>query len=185
MIPPSAKPQVLVVDDHPANRRAFESILEQDYAVTLAANGHQALELILREEYAVILLDVRMPGLDGFEVADLLRKRDRTRHTPILFMSAYDQNVIQMKRGYVAGATDFIFSPVDEELLKFKVAAYVQIYLRDETMRLQIQRLSAMVQSLEGDVRRRGPAEEVLKSKIRELESMVEGLRRQMEAVPS
>src|SRR5579885_2865779 len=108
MTPQPAKPHVLVVDDHPANRMAFEHVLEPRYTVTLAATGRQALEMTLRQDFAVILLDVKMPGMDGFEVAELLRKRERTSHTPIVFISAYDQTVLQAKRGYVSGATDFV-----------------------------------------------------------------------------
>src|SRR5690242_15235878 len=124
MTPQPIKPRVLIVDDHPANRRAFESLLESDYSVAVAATGYQALALTLRDDYAVILLDVKMPGMDGFEVAELLRRRERTKYTPIVFISAFDQTVLQLKKGFVAGATDFVFSPVDEDLLKYKVATY-------------------------------------------------------------
>src|SRR5262245_35215796 len=109
MTPQPSKPRVLVVDDNEANRAAFESVLERDYTVRLASTGERALQLALTEEFAVILLDVRMPGMDGFETAELLRKRESTRHTPIIFLSAYDQTILQAKRAYVAGATDFIF----------------------------------------------------------------------------
>ena len=182
MTPQPAKPRVLIVDDHPANRRAFESLLESDYSVLLASSGEQALELTLREEFAVILLDVKMPGMDGFEVAQLLRRRERTRHTPIVFISAFDQTVFQMKQGYIVGATDFIFSPVDEELLKFKVATYVHIFLRNEALRLQVRDLEHTVASLREEVRSRGGLDPVLQNKIRSFESIIDGFKRQMES---
>src|SRR5690242_19263318 len=100
MTPQPAKPRILIVDDHPANRLAFTTLLEPNYTVTAAADGQQALELALQEDYAVILLDVRMPMMDGFAVAEVLRKTDRTRQTPIVFMSAFDQTVLQTKKGY-------------------------------------------------------------------------------------
>lgn len=181
MTPQPAKPRVLIVDDHPANRRAFESLLEPDYSIEVAASGHQALELTLRIEFAVILLDVKMPGMDGFEVAELLRQRERTRHTPIVFISAYDQTVIQMKRGYVAGATDFIFSPVDEELLKFKVGNYARIYVRNEALRLQVRQLEESLASLREDVRARGPSDVAVLTRLRGLELLLEGIKQQME----
>jgi CheY-like chemotaxis protein len=180
MTPELLKPAVLVTDDHAMNRAAFASILEKEYSVTLAASGRQALDLAASRDFAVILLDVRMPGMDGFETAENLRKRDRTRYTPIIFLSAYDQTVVQVKRGYVAGATDFLFSPVDEELLKFKVATYVSLHLRNEAMKMQVQQLNTLLQSLQAEINRRTPAEEILKDKIRELESVVDELERQV-----
>ena len=182
MTPQPAKPRVLIVDDHPANRRAFETLLESDYTVGVAASGYQALELTLRDDYAVILLDVKMPGMDGFEVAELLRRRERTRFTPIVFISAFDQTVFQMKQGYIVGATDFIFSPVDSELLKFKVTTYVHIYLRNEALRLQVRDLELTVAALRDEIRSRGTPDPALQSRIRSFEVIIEGFKRQMES---
>ena len=181
MTPQPAKPRVLIVDDHPANRRAFETLLETDYTVSVAASGYQALELTLRDEYAVILLDVKMPGMDGFEVAEMLRKRQRTRYTPIVFISAFDQTVFQMKKGYIVGATDFIFSPVDEELLKFKVANYVHTYLRNEGLRIQIRDLELTVAALREEIRTHA-ADSALQSRLRNFETIISGFKRQMES---
>lgn len=185
MTPQPAKPRVLIVDDTPANRVAFESVLERDYTITVASSGSEALKLAAEKEFAVILLDVRMPVMDGFETAELLRKRERTQYTPIVFMSAYDQSVIQVKRGYVAGATDFIFSPVDEELLKFKVSTFAQLFLRNEAMRLQIEKLTAEVQELKVEVDKRYPPDEELKDKVTHVEAMIQELQRQMSPASS
>lgn len=182
MTPQPEKPRVLIVDDHPANRRAFESLLETDYTVHLAASGFQALELTLREEYAVVLLDVKMPGMDGFEVAELLRRRERTKHTPIVFISAFDQTVLQVKKGFVAGATDFIFSPVDEELLKFKVATYVQIYLRNESLRFRIHDLERTVAALREELRAHGSADTAIMGRIKSLDGIIDELKRELES---
>ena len=183
MTPQPAKPRVLIVDDHPANRRAFESLLETDYTISVAASGYQALELTLRDDYAVILLDVKMPGMDGFEVAELLRRRERTRYTPIVFISAFDHTVFQMKQGYIMGATDYIFSPVDPELLKFKVATYVHSYLRNEALRLQIRDLELTVAALRFEVRGRGMADPAIQTQIRSFEGIIDGFKRHMESM--
>ncbi|HLY73775.1 MAG TPA: response regulator [Planctomycetota bacterium] len=184
MIPQPVRPRVLIVDDHPANRMAFEMILEPFYTVSLATNGYQALELADRNDYAVILLDIRMPGLSGFEVAETLRQRDRTRHTPIIFMSAYDQTIVQAKKGYIAGATDFLFSPIDEELLKLKVATYVQISLQNESLRRQIQHLQTTVRALEKMVRGRDPVDEPVQEGIHDLENQIDELERILGPLP-
>src|SRR5436190_3186372 len=99
----SNRPRVLIVDDHEANRYAFEAVLEKDFDVLLADSGKQALDLCERQDFDVIVLDVRMPEMDGFDVAEGLRSRERTRVTPIVFTSAYDQTLAQMTRGYVSG----------------------------------------------------------------------------------
>lgn len=185
MTPQPSKPRILVVDDRESNRIAFESLLQREYSVSLAGSGPEAIELARTVEFAVVLLDIRMPGMSGHETAEALRALENVRHTPIIFMSAFDQDVVEVKRCYVAGAIDFISSPVDEELLTFKVAAYVQIFLRNESMRIQIQALRNMVQSLQLEVRRRGPAEQVLRTKVEKLEEAIEELRRQMADTPA
>lgn len=185
MTPQPHKPRVLVVDDRDANRTAYEAILHEEYTLTLVGSGREALEAARLLEFAVILLDVRMPGMNGYETAEELRKFETTRYTPIIFMSAFDQDIVQVKRGYVAGATDFVFSPVDEELLRFKVATYAQLFLRNEAMRLQIHMLGNLAQSLQAEINRRGPTEQYLRSKIQQLEVAIEELERQLTLVPS
>jgi len=185
MTPQLDKPRILVVDDNAANRMAFESVLEKDYTVTLAEGGRRALELVNREEFAVILLDVRMPGMDGFETAEILRQHESTRHTPIIFTSAYDQQLAQIKRGFVVGATDYLFSPVDGDLLKFKVSTYVAMYLRYQAVKLQMQQLQRFVRSLLDEVDKPGSSEESLKDKIRELEGALDDLQRQISPLPT
>ena len=184
MTPQPEKPRVLIVDDNPATRLAFQFVLEPLYSISLAESGEEALWMVLQQDYAVVLLDVRMPGMDGFEVAQTMRRRERTRHTPIIFMSAYDQTVVQAKKGYVAGATDFIFSPVDEELLKLKVATYVQMYLRNDALRLRIEELEMTVRGLEREMAQYNPGESVWR-KIGSLERQLEDLRRELSTLPT
>lgn len=179
MTPQPVKPRILIVDDTPANRYAFQSVLEDDYTICLAPSGRRGLELARQEDFAVIVLDVRMPEMDGFETAEALRKLEKVRFTPIIFTSAYDKTMGQLTRGYVAGATDFLFSPVDGDLLKLKVATYAQIYLRSEALRLQIHQLNVTLQSVRTELAKREPAENGLKIRIQELEDVIEELTRQ------
>jgi len=182
---PGPKPQVLVVDDNVANRAAFKILLETDYTVVLAESGPQALDLSLREEFAVILLDVRMPVMDGFETAALLRQRERTHHTPIIFMSAFDQSVFQIKKGYVAGATEFLSSPVDEELLLFKVGAYAKLHHRNESMRRQIYHLNRMIEAIKVEANLRANLRETaFKAKMDELGATIADLNKEISIVP-
>lgn len=172
------KPRVLVVDDTFANRMAFTSLLEADYTVRVASDGPEALGMAAAEEFAVILLDVRMPVLDGFETAERLRKQDPAWHTPILFTSAYDQGLEKIKRGYVAGATDFLPSPVNSELLKFKVAAFVRLFLRHEALRVHVEVLHSALQSLQKEMERCCPLEAQAVSHFRDLEGVVQKIHR-------
>jgi CheY-like chemotaxis protein len=171
MTPQPAKPRVLIVDDNAANRYAFEAVLESEYTVVLAESGKQALDLALKTEFAVILLDVRMPEMDGFDTAEALRAREGTVGTPIIFTSAYDKTLDQMTRGYVAGATDFLFSPVEASLLKLKVATYAKIYMRQEALRLQVRELNEALSTLHAELTKRGLAVTRLKAQLAHLEA--------------
>jgi len=125
------KPSVLIVDDTPSNLQAFSCALgSEDYEIVTAGSGQDALKLVLQKEFAVILLDVRMPAMDGIETATFLRA-GRGRFTPIIFVSAFENTPFEVERGYLAGAIDYLFSPVDPDLLKRKVGALVDFYLRN------------------------------------------------------
>ena len=103
-------PSLLLVDDRPQNLLALEAILEPlGHRLVSATAGEDALRHLLKEEFAVILLDVQMPDLDGFEVAELIKGRERTRHIPILFLTAISKDAKHVFRGYETGAVDFIF----------------------------------------------------------------------------
>ena len=180
MTPQPGKPRVLIVDDKPANRTAFEAVLEQDYRVTTAESGEEAVSLCVKEEFAVIILDVRMPGMNGFETAETLRKIESTRSTPIIiFTSAYDQNLAQMTLGFGAGATDFLFSPVDPDLLKLKVKTYAGIFLRHEALRQQVQQLNKALAELRAELGRRGLAATEVRSRLDQVERTASEIDRQ------
>jgi CheY-like chemotaxis protein len=156
---PDPRPSVLIVDDTPANLLAFTAVLAgEGYDLVSASSGQEALKLALRREFSVILLDVRMPGMDGIETATFLRA-GRGRFTPIIFVSAFENTPFEVERGYLAGAIDYLFKPVDPDLLKRKVAALVDFYLRNlefkrrnESLVQANQALLKKVASLEGEV---------------------------------
>ena len=157
MTPQPAKPRVLIVDDKENNRTAFEAVLERDFTVTTAGSGSEAIDLCRKEEFSVIVLDVRMPGMDGFETSMALRALEATRSTPIIiFTSAYEQTMTQINRGFTAGATDFLFSPVEPDLLRLKVETYARIYLRQDALRLEVRELRQALSELHAELDRRG-----------------------------
>src|SRR2546429_4881284 len=127
----SAGVNILVVDDEPHSLKALQALLRgPDRNVVTAASGREALRWILRAAFALILLDVRMPQMDGFETAALIRKLKRSRYTPIVFLTAADEHTEWVQRGYEVGAVDYIFKPVDPEALKSKVAVFVDLNKR-------------------------------------------------------
>jgi two-component system, sensor histidine kinase and response regulator len=135
----STKANILLVDDDPAKRLGLGAVLNSlGHNLYMAESGDEALRLVLHRDYAVILLDVRMPGMDGFETAKLIRSRRRSAHTPIIFITAYDQAEIETLRGYAMGAVDYIFAPVIPEILRAKVSAFVDLALMREELEAEI-----------------------------------------------
>jgi signal transduction histidine kinase len=137
----ATQPAVLVVDDNVAQRAALRAVLE-DLAVTVveAESGRDALRCLLRQSFAVVLLDVNMPGLDGFETAALMRQRPSSEHTPVIFVTAHEDDAYAM-RGYSLGAVDYILSPVQPNVLRAKVAVFIDLYRNAEEIRAQRQTL--------------------------------------------
>jgi CheY-like chemotaxis protein/nitrogen-specific signal transduction histidine kinase len=132
---------ILVVDDNAENRLTLESILkEPGQDVVTAASGRDALRHLLHQEFAVILLDVNMPVMDGFETAALVRQRKSSERTPIIFITAFSDEV-HISRGYSLGAVDYIVSPVVPEVLRSKVAVFVDLFRKTEQIRLQAESL--------------------------------------------
>lgn len=125
---PAERFNILLVDDQPDGLLALEAILGPlGQNLVRASSGREALRLLLKYDYALILLDVVMPGMDGFETAALIRERDRTRYTPIIFLTAARKGEGPLNRGYETGAVDFIFKPIDAEVLKSKVRVFVDL----------------------------------------------------------
>jgi two-component system sensor histidine kinase/response regulator len=138
---------VLLVDDDSTKRFALKSILAPlGENVVEAASGADALRQLLREEFAVVLLDVRMPVMDGFETAQLIRQRPRSELTPIIFVTALGQAETDMGRGYDLGAVDFVFAPVVPAILRAKVSVFVELYRAQQELRRYRTRLEMLVE---------------------------------------
>ena len=134
-MPDSVK--ILVVDDSPGKLLAMRTILEElGEEIVTVASGEEALRHLLREDFAVILLDVNMPGMDGFETAALIRQRRNSAHTPIIFVTAFSEET-HVQQGYSLGAVDYILTPVVPEVLRAKVAVFVDLYRKNEQVREQ------------------------------------------------
>jgi two-component system, sensor histidine kinase and response regulator len=128
--------KILIVDDHPANVVALEATLAPlERTVVRATSGEGALKALLKDRFAVVLLDVQMDGLDGFQTAELIRKRPSTSELPIIFLTAYDAEFRQARRAFRLGAFDYLTKPFDEEILRHKVAAFVRLYEQEEQLR--------------------------------------------------
>jgi PAS domain S-box-containing protein len=136
--------RILLVDDDERNLLAVKTVLDDVAEVVLARSGEEALRHLLRGEFAVILLDVYMPGMDGYETAQMIRSREQTKRIPIVFLSAVNKESEHLLRGYAMGAVDYVFKPVDPVVLKSKVAVFVDLF----QMRREIQRNAAHEQKL-------------------------------------
>ena len=138
---------ILVVDDDATKRFALKTILAPlGETVVEASSGADGLRQLLRQEFAVILLDVRMPVMDGFETAQLIRQRPRSELTPIIFVTALDQAETDMGRGYDLRAVDFVFAPVVPAILRAKVAVFVELYKAQQELRRYRTRLETLVE---------------------------------------
>ena len=146
---PPTKPKVniLVVDDDATKRFALRTILSPlDETIIEASSGADALRQLLRNEFAVVLLDVRMPIMDGFETAQLVRQRPRSELTPLIFVTALDQAETDMGRGYNLGAVDFVFAPVVPAILRAKVTVFVELYRAQQELRRYRTQLETLVE---------------------------------------
>ena len=146
---PQARPiaNVLIVDDDPAKLVALRSILEPlAENVIEARSGTDALRHLLKEDFAVILLDVRMPIMSGFETAEMIRQRPASELTPIIFVTALEQAETNMGRGYELGAVDFVFSPIVPAILRAKVAVFVELYKAQHELKRYRAQLQGLVQ---------------------------------------
>ena len=140
---------ILLVDDRPENLLALEAILDGiGGRLVKAHSGAEALKQLLAQEFAVILLDVQMPEMDGFETARYIRQRERSKHTPIIFLTAYDRSESAVVQGYAAGAVDFLFKPLVPAILRAKVSAFLELYQKTEEIKRQSRQLILAEQRL-------------------------------------
>lgn len=137
-----SKINVLLVDDYPENLVALEATLNGlGQNLVKAYSGKQALKCLLEQDFAVILLDVQMPEMDGFETASLIRQRERSRHTPIIFLTAISDSHDLKSKGYALGAVDYLLKPIDPIILTSKVAVFVELFKKN----LEVQRQAAQL----------------------------------------
>ena len=130
--------RILLVDDRPENLLALEAILSVfDHELVRASSGDEALKALLTQEFAVILLDVSMPGMDGLETAAHIKSRERTRDVPIIFLTAVHPDAEHAFRGYSAGAVDYVAKPFDPWVLRAKVAVFVDLYCKRQQLQEQ------------------------------------------------
>jgi hypothetical protein len=145
--PSRTKVNILVVDDDATKRFALRTILAPlDENLIEASSGADALRQLLRNEFAVVLLDVRMPIMDGFETAQLIRQRPRSELTPLIFVTALDQAETDMGRGYNLGAVDFVFAPVVPPIMRAKVTVFVELYRAQQELRRYRTQLETLVE---------------------------------------
>lgn len=137
------KVNILIVDDKPESLLSLEALLETPgYNIVKANSGLEALKCLLNDDFAVILLDVQMPDMDGFETATLIRKRERSQLTPIIFITGVGTDEIYMSKGYSIGAVDYMLKPVIPEILKAKVAFFAEAFKNKEKLRYQAEELA-------------------------------------------
>jgi len=152
--PPKAN--ILIVDDRMDKRLAMETVIEDLHQnIVMASSGREALRHLLNQEFAVILLDVNMPVMDGFETAVLIRERKSLENVPIIFVSAISDTETHVSRGYSLGAVDYILAPIVPEILRAKVAVFVELYKATEQVRRQAEDLLLAHNELEGRVKLR------------------------------
>lgn len=134
----SEKVNILMVDDRPENLLALEAVLTSPhYHLVSASSGEEALKCLLKKDFAVILLDVQMPGMNGFETAKLIKKREKSKNIPIIFITAISQDMEHVLQGYSVGAIDYIFKPFYPETLQRKIEQFVRIHQNHEQIRMQ------------------------------------------------
>src|SRR5918997_2606386 len=146
---PDSKARILIVDDRPEKLLALEAVLEDlGQTIVRAYSGREALRHVLNHEFAVILLDVNMPGMDGFETAALIRQRKSSENVPIIFITAFGDEM-HATRGYSLGAVDYILAPVLPDVLRSKVAVFVDLFRKTEQVKRQSESLRRRASQLQ------------------------------------
>lgn len=149
----SRQARILLVDDRPENLIALEAILSSLNQILVSVrSGEQAVQAVLADEYAVVLLDIIMPGMDGFETAMRIKRHAKSRDVPIIFLTAAVAPPEQAFRGYEAGAVDYLAKPFDPWVLKSKVSVFVDLYLKNSQLRDEADSLSVGLGAVEETV---------------------------------
>ncbi|KAB1142824.1 response regulator [Streptomyces luteolifulvus] len=182
------KAKILLVDDRPENLLALEAILSAlDQMLVRASSGEEALKALLTDDFAVILLDVQMPGMDGFETAAHIKRRERTRDIPIIFLTAINHGPHHTFRGYAAGAVDYISKPFDPWVLRAKVSVFVELYMKNCQLREQAALLRLQLEgggggkALPGDAKEPAGLLAELSARLAAVEEQAEALSKQLD----
>jgi len=151
---PKSDIKILVVDDREDNLFSIEAILEKDnYTIVKANSGRAALKILLNEhDFSLILMDVQMPDLNGFETATIIYERDKLKSIPIIFITAYSNDEDHVFRGYKMGGVDYIYKPINPELLRAKVAVFADLYRKNQQLILQEQKIMAINKNLQEEI---------------------------------
>lgn len=170
--------KILLVDDREDNLLSLETILEPDgYLFKKARSGREALKVLLGEfDFALILMDIKMPSLNGFETAALIYEREKLRHIPIIFITANSYGEENIFKGYMAGAVDYIYKPVNPSLLRAKVSVFIDLYRKNHQLLVQEQKLKVINKNLENEIQERKNSEDKIKELNRQLLNNVDRL---------
>src|SRR5216684_4758458 len=130
------RPKVLIVDDHPRNLDVLEVMLgDTDCTLVRATSAEEALLCVVRHDFAALVLDIKMPGMSGIELATLIKQRKRSQHVPILFLTAHSVNEEDILKGYGVGAVDYLSKPVHSDILRSKVGVFVELFRKTRDLR--------------------------------------------------
>jgi len=145
-VAPEYEAKLLLVDDRPENLLALTAVLNgENYKCVLAHSGQEALSILLKEQdFSLILLDVQMPEMDGFETASLIQEYEKTRNIPIIFITAAYTSLNDMLKGYELNAVDYVLKPFNEQILKRKIAVHVELYQKTQQTIRELQKLKSM-----------------------------------------
>lgn len=157
--------KILVVDDREDNLFSIETILEKDgYTLVKANSGRAALKILLQQQdFTLILMDVQMPGMDGLETATLISEREKLKHIPIIFITAFNYEEENIFQGYQMGGVDYIYKPINPELLRVKVSVFVELYRRNHELLVQEKNLLLANEKLEKEIEERKITEEKIR----------------------
>lgn len=182
------KVNVLVVDDRPDGLVAIEAVLSSDYHLVSASSGQEALSYLFQYEFALILLDVQMPGMDGFETARIIKDHGDWKHIPIVFLTAINKDIAHIYKGYECGAVDYLFKPFDPWVLKSKVGVFAELFLKNQMIKEQSKLLSSTNKALQIEMAERMKMQkEILEVRDREQkrigQDLHDGLAQQLAAI--